>query len=274
MNEPQCYSLRNVSRQREESLRHSARRQRPSSGRHSPRAAASRATRCERPMPARFASRDWAREQGMANPIRRESDLRERAAAASSSVHFLNVTMPANETYQPASIAASASCVRSSVAMQHSYHSRLPRLRDHRSRVVFRIPRVDDNRLSRLTRQCELLRECAPLLGARRVVVMIVEAAFAYRDRTRLDVIRGATRRRAARSNPLASCGCTPAVYQTNPDSRRRRRAMRERRRGHPRRRCLSRCRRSLRLRPRPPARLPRRGRCRTPRRRGARGCR
>ena len=42
---------------------------------------------------------------------------------------------------------------------------------------------MDDNRLCRFTRQCELLREGAPLLGPRGVVVVIIEAAFAYRDR-------------------------------------------------------------------------------------------
>ena len=74
--------------------------------------------------------------------------------------------------------------VRAGVAVQHSHDSRGSCLSDHRSRIVFRIPRMDDHRLSRFTRQRELLGEGAPLLGARGVVIVIIEAAFAYRDRT------------------------------------------------------------------------------------------
>ena len=73
--------------------------------------------------------------------------------------------------------------------MQHTAHPTLPRLHDHCPRVVFRIPCVDYQRLSRLSRNCHLGGENFALPGARRVVVVIVEAAFADCDGAGGDVL-------------------------------------------------------------------------------------
>ena len=57
--------------------------------------------------------------------------------------------------------------VRTSVAMQHSDHSRLPCLRQHCTRVRFGVSRVDNDRQSSLAREPELLGKRAPLFYAR-----------------------------------------------------------------------------------------------------------
>jgi hypothetical protein len=63
-------------------------------------------------------------------------------------------------------------------AVQHAAYSCCSGFSHHRTRVVFSVARVDDHRLRQLARQCQLCRESAPLLDPRRIVVVIVEAAF------------------------------------------------------------------------------------------------
>jgi len=69
--------------------------------------------------------------------------------------------------------------MRSSIAVKNASDSLLRRLGDHRACVVFGIPRVDNDGFSRFVREGELLRERAPLLESRRIIVMVVEPAFA-----------------------------------------------------------------------------------------------
>jgi hypothetical protein len=64
-------------------------------------------------------------------------------------------------------------------AVQHAAYSSCSGFSHHRTRVVFSVARVDDHRLPQLARQCQLCRESAPLLEPRRIVVVIIEAAFA-----------------------------------------------------------------------------------------------
>lgn len=63
--------------------------------------------------------------------------------------------------------------------MEYSLDSRRPGLDDHRTSVILRVARVHDHRLRHLPRERKLLGEGTPLLDARRVVVVIVETAFA-----------------------------------------------------------------------------------------------
>ena len=65
--------------------------------------------------------------------------------------------------------------------MKHAYHAVGASLGDHRACIVFRVPSMDDNRLSSFARKEKLLGKCAALLEARRIVVMIVEPAFTDR---------------------------------------------------------------------------------------------
>jgi hypothetical protein len=69
--------------------------------------------------------------------------------------------------------------MRSSIAVKNASDSLLRRLGDHRACVVFGIPRVDNDGFSRFVREGELLGERAPLLESRRIIVMVVEPAFA-----------------------------------------------------------------------------------------------
>ena len=71
--------------------------------------------------------------------------------------------------------------------MQNASHSAPPCFGHHRPRVVFGITGMHHNRAVHLSGQHELLRECVPLLEARRVVVVIVQPAFANGDRTVFD---------------------------------------------------------------------------------------
>lgn len=72
--------------------------------------------------------------------------------------------------------------VRARVAVQNACNASRRRLDEHRSRVVLRVARVNDDRQRRLPCQPQLLGKCAALLGTGRVVVVIVEATLADRD--------------------------------------------------------------------------------------------
>ena len=63
--------------------------------------------------------------------------------------------------------------------MEHALDASCSSLDYHRPSVILRVARVDDDRLGHLSCQSELLGERPPLLDARRVVVVIVETAFA-----------------------------------------------------------------------------------------------
>ena len=69
----------------------------------------------------------------------------------------------------------------SGVAMENADDSSLACLGDHRACVVFSIASVHHNRPSGFPGEKELLGECAALLLPWRVVVMVVETAFAHR---------------------------------------------------------------------------------------------
>lgn len=79
--------------------------------------------------------------------------------------------------------------MRPGIAVHHSHDTRLARFGQHRARIIFRVTSVNDHRAIRLTRHHELLGESPALLDARRVVVVVVEPALAYRYRARLDVL-------------------------------------------------------------------------------------
>ena len=61
------------------------------------------------------------------------------------------------------------------------------RLTDQRPRVLFRVSRVNNHRFFQFSRQCDLSAKSCALRVARRIVVVIVEAALADRDRTALE---------------------------------------------------------------------------------------
>ena len=65
--------------------------------------------------------------------------------------------------------------------VQHATNSGRSGFCHHCASVVFRVTRVDDYGLVELAGECELLSEGAPLLDARRVVVVIVQAALPNR---------------------------------------------------------------------------------------------
>ena len=66
--------------------------------------------------------------------------------------------------------------------MQHSDDSNAACLRDRGSRIVFRVPRMDDYGTLRFLSQRDLRRESGTLRSAGRVVVVVVETAFTDRD--------------------------------------------------------------------------------------------
>ena len=66
--------------------------------------------------------------------------------------------------------------------MEHAGHSRGTRFGHHRACVILGVARVNDNGALELARQRELFGESAALLETRRVIVVIIEAAFADRD--------------------------------------------------------------------------------------------
>ncbi len=77
--------------------------------------------------------------------------------------------------------------MRSCEAVQNAFHSRRPCFCHHRPRIVFSITRVDHDRALQLGRQHQLFRECAPLLEARGIVIVIIESTFANRCGTIFD---------------------------------------------------------------------------------------
>jgi hypothetical protein len=66
--------------------------------------------------------------------------------------------------------------------MEHSGDSSGSRLTNHRTSILFRLPRVHYDRLSQLAGQSDLRRECGPLSLAGRIVIVIIESALAYSD--------------------------------------------------------------------------------------------
>ena len=68
--------------------------------------------------------------------------------------------------------------------MEHTPDPRRPCQRDHRPRVILGVACVYHKRLPYSCCQLDLRRERGALLLARRIVVVIVEAALADRDRT------------------------------------------------------------------------------------------
>lgn len=66
--------------------------------------------------------------------------------------------------------------------MEHAGHARGTRFGHHCARVILGVARMNDNGALELARQRELFGESAALLEAGRVVVMVIEAAFADRD--------------------------------------------------------------------------------------------
>jgi hypothetical protein len=60
---------------------------------------------------------------------------------------------------------------------------------DHRPRVILCIAGVDNDRLAGFLREGELLSERTALLESRRIVIVVVETAFADRDGTTRDEI-------------------------------------------------------------------------------------
>ena len=73
--------------------------------------------------------------------------------------------------------------MRACVAVQDSRNSGSACLTDDRSRIVLGVTSVDDYRMVRFTSERNLRRESGALRVARRVVVVIVEAALTHRDR-------------------------------------------------------------------------------------------
>jgi hypothetical protein len=76
--------------------------------------------------------------------------------------------------------------VRTRVAVQDSNHSAAACLSYCGARIVFGITSMDDYRTPGLVRERDLRGECSPLRLARGVVIVIVEAALTYRNRTLL----------------------------------------------------------------------------------------
>ncbi len=89
------------------------------------------------------------------------------------------------ERHVPAGIKRELSeCVRPRVTMQDACDSRRVRVADDRARIVFRIARVHDHGTAGLSGERDLRGKRGSLGLTRRVVVVIVEPAFADRDST------------------------------------------------------------------------------------------
>lgn len=73
--------------------------------------------------------------------------------------------------------------------MKDTDDTRLSRFHYHGTRILFGVTSVHDNRQACFSRDTELFGECPSLLGAWRVVVVIVETAFSNRDRTRAGML-------------------------------------------------------------------------------------
>ena len=66
--------------------------------------------------------------------------------------------------------------------MQHATGAGGPCLTNHLARIVLGVAGVDDERLRDLGGEIDLRRESGALGIARRVVVMVIETALAYRN--------------------------------------------------------------------------------------------
>ena len=98
-------------------------------------------------------------------------------------------------------------------AVQNTADAFPARFADHRRSVVIRVACVNDYWAVEALCQLELHRECASLSVARRVVVVVVESTFAYRNCAcieqsleRRDVRDGIERRRVVRVNSGREC--------------------------------------------------------------------
>ena len=206
-----------------ESGARSPRRARRAPRRSTPRAAARRATvSATHAGSLRLPRCGTGARYGASDSTSRRSSGTRRSSA--SSVHFLNVTMPLNDTYHPTSSARLGERVRcrcSSGARRRT--PRAPRFDDHRARVVFGLARVHDDRaVAARAASASCAAKARALPVARRVIVVIVEPALADRDGAASTSSRDARRCRARRRTSRASCGCTPAVKQTKPGCARR----------------------------------------------------
>jgi hypothetical protein len=74
--------------------------------------------------------------------------------------------------------------MRTRVAMKNSCNTARPCLENHRARVILRIASVNDDGNAHLPRNSKLFSESPSLLPPRRIVVVVIQAAFAYRYRT------------------------------------------------------------------------------------------
>ena len=83
---------------------------------------------------------------------------------------------------------------------------------ERRDRVVLGRARVDDERLAELARELDLRGERALLVGARRVVAVVVEPGLADREAARVARELGQLASRSASSNPVALFGWWPTA--------------------------------------------------------------
>ncbi len=74
--------------------------------------------------------------------------------------------------------------VRAGVTVEHSAHTGRGRISDRGARIVLGESCMNDDRPSQLGRELELRRECAQLIVARRMIVVVVETTFANGDST------------------------------------------------------------------------------------------
>ena len=68
--------------------------------------------------------------------------------------------------------------MRAGVAMKNSDYPARPGFDNHRARIVFRVAGVHHDGNAQVARRGKLLGECPSLLAPRRVVIMVVQAAF------------------------------------------------------------------------------------------------
>jgi hypothetical protein len=66
--------------------------------------------------------------------------------------------------------------------MQNASHTFARRFADHCARIVLCITSVHHDRLSHFHGQRQLLSKSSTLLESRRIVVVVVEATFSYRN--------------------------------------------------------------------------------------------
>ena len=103
------------------------------------------------------------------------------AAAARMLPAFGNVTIPANERWNPEIERAAGHVDVAREAMEHAADVATAFRVQNLEGIVFRIARVDDHRQAQLARERHLLGEHRPLYVARREVVVVVESDFTHR---------------------------------------------------------------------------------------------